>query len=258
MEAFFCIFIFLAGLCLGLLLMVIFAKAPVVVVSQFETEPEPQRSIIFPLFIAALLGVVFLLAWNQWSSAAGSQQATPPLSATMLPVPPPSGLQGDMQPEPSGLQEQMLPQAATPIPQDDAAETKNRTGMDWLARGDCAAAEAWFQAAITADPDFYKPYNNLAFCFYERDDLAWAVVLWETALQLESQSADAHAGLATALWMLGQQYEAQQSYRRAVALDQRYSNADWMAQERFWSHRMLNDSQPLRGWLAAGMVVTRK
>lgn len=235
------LFIIGIGLGLGLMAMGMFmrmfrrSEAPVVVVHWPERRSSLPGCLRF--FVAFGLLAVGLIVFSYLWPAQAEQQS---LVATMLPATQPP------------LVGETVAHTPTIMPPREVAEDKNRTGLALFAGGDYAAAEVWFQAAISADPSYYEPYNNLAFCLYERGKIERALGLWQTALQLDSGSPDAHAGLATALWVLGQHQEAQQSYRWALALQPLYSDADWMARERHWSQQMLADSQPLRGQLVAG------
>ncbi|WP_165774602.1 tetratricopeptide repeat protein [Candidatus Viridilinea mediisalina] len=230
--------LFIIGLVFGLMAMRMFmrmfrrSEAPVVVVHWPERRSASPGCLRFFVVLGLLAGG-FIISSHFWPAQADQQS----LGATMRPA------------TPSPLVGAMVAHTPTLTTPREGAEEKNRTGLALFAGGDYAAAEVWFQAAISADPSYYEPYNNLAFCLYERGDIERAIGLWHTALQLDPGSPDAHAGLATALWMVGQHHEAQQSYQRALELQPLYGNADWMAQARYWSPKILADSQPLRGRL---------
>ena len=130
--------------------------------------------------------------------------------------------------------------------------TKNQTGLALFTGGDYAAAEIWFREAIQSDPSYYEPYNNLAFCLYERGERDAAIQMWTTALSLYQQSADASAGFATALWMAGRIEEGRAWYQRALSLDSRYADPVWMREQRHWSSQMLDHSRQLRTQRGAG------
>jgi len=53
------------------------------------------------------------------------------------------------------------------------------------------------------------------------------------------QFADMRAALTAALWVNGQQGEAESNWVAAVGLDSRYKNLDWVAHTRRWPPTMV-------------------
>lgn len=62
-------------------------------------------------------------------------------------------------------------------------------------------------------------YNNLATAYRERGDLPRAVTLYETALSLDEDYAQAHSNLGSALAANGEPERALDHYRQAIAAD---------------------------------------
>lgn len=122
----------------------------------------------------------------------------------------------------------------------------NQQGIDAMARNNYELAERYFQAAINGGTDFHEPYNNLAFCLYERGEIDEAIELWRTAIKLNSERPDAYAGLGMALHQKGHLNDGWMMYQQAINIDARYLNADWLRRERLWSERAITDSTPLR------------
>ena len=110
----------------------------------------------------------------------------------------------------------------------------NRRTGDGIAR-----AEQYFQQAIDADPTYAAAWSGLADC---NSGLAWhgykdpadalpkALMAARKAVDLDPQSAEAHASLGLVLSHRWQWAEADAEFRRALQLDPRYANAHhWYA-----------------------------
>ncbi len=79
-------------------------------------------------------------------------------------------------------------------------------------------AEADYQSAINAKPDFVQAHVNLGALMARRGDFEAAIVEERTAIDLKENDAIAHTNLANALFELGHLDEAELHYRRAVRL----------------------------------------
>src|SRR5260370_1345489 len=77
-------------------------------------------------------------------------------------------------------------------------------------------AEADYQSAINAKPDFVQAHVNLGALMARRGDFEAAIVEERTAIDLKENDAIAHTNLANALFELGHLDEAELHYRRAV------------------------------------------
>nr|WP_044199278.1 tetratricopeptide repeat protein [Oscillochloris trichoides] len=160
-----------------------------------------------------------------------------------------SGLSGFAQPQPTPMPLPPTPLPATPLPPaflDMDAVALNNAGLETLAKGDLTMAMTYFQYAIERKHDFYEPYNNLAGVLYEQGRIEEAILCWEEALKLESDSPDANAGLGTALAAKGEFWLGWSYYQRALQLDADYADATKLVQKRLWGPRALTDSEPLR------------
>lgn len=110
----------------------------------------------------------------------------------------------------------------------------NRRSGDGIAR-----AEQYFQQAIDVDPTYAAAWSGLADC---KSGLAWhgykspadalpkALLAARKAVELDPQSAEAHASLGLVLSHRWEWAEAEAEFRRALELDPRYANAHhWYA-----------------------------
>jgi len=143
----------------------------------------------------------------------------------------------------------VVPISATPIIThvvETDAYILNESGKALMAQGRYAQAETLFQQAVTTSSSFYEPYNNLAFCLYERGAIADAINNWQMALAIYSDSPDANAGLGMALFASGRKWEGIALYQRAIAIDPQYANERWMHDKRQWSSHALENSRALR------------
>src|SRR6516162_5992687 len=95
-------------------------------------------------------------------------------------------------------------------------------------------AEQYFQQAIDKDPSYAAAYSGLADC---NSGLAWhgfkspaeslpkAYAAARKAVEIDSQSAEAHASLGLVLSHRWDWVDAEAEFRRALELDPRYANA---------------------------------
>lgn len=185
--------------------------------------------------ILAIGSMVLLRLWLVQAESA-------PLSATMQ-------MPGPAEPTPEPLIGYAQAHPRKPTAREEA-EANHQAGLTALAQGNDALAKIWFEAALQADATYDEPYNNLALYWYERGDLHTAIELWFILLRLSPQSADANAGLATALWITGNRAEALIRYTQAIALEPKFADPAWLQTHRYWSEKILSDSQPLRNQIS--------
>jgi tetratricopeptide (TPR) repeat protein len=86
-------------------------------------------------------------------------------------------------------------------------------------RGDAAAAERHYEAALDADPDAYSPTLDLGNLAARRGDYEAARSLYARAVAIAPDADDAHANLGGALLALGDLAGARRELGRALALN---------------------------------------
>jgi tetratricopeptide (TPR) repeat protein len=101
-----------------------------------------------------------------------------------------------------------------------------------------------YSKAIELDPNEASTHDNLAYLLYDLDRVEEAVEHWEKAVELRGD-ADYHAGLGLGLWKMGEKERAVQEYCRALELDERYADLEWLSAEPFWSTKAIADVRPL-------------
>lgn len=212
----------------------------VVVIPQYiarQPERAPRRHntrwfwpILFALAIGAALAI-----WPRWTSATDDRPSA--FSAPIVQADRPGTLVGYAMPA--------TPMPAAPAVMSSATEL-NIEGLALMQQGHYADAELRFSQAIERDPAAYEPYNNLAFCLYERGEIGAAIAAWQQALGRAPGSPDAWAGLGMALFVSGQADAGRMHYSQAISLNPGYRDEGWMQAERLWSARALADSRPLR------------
>lgn len=129
------------------------------------------------------------------------------------------------------------------------AQTLDQQGIGLLRQARCDEAIELFQLAAAADPSWYQPLNDMAFCLYEQGKVNQAIEQWQAALALHKFSADANAGLGMALYVAGSRAEGLEYYRNAIDLKADYRNENILRSTYAWSDKAIADSQPLRAQL---------
>lgn len=117
-------------------------------------------------------------------------------------------------------------------------------GLTYYYMGQPQKAMADYNKAIKLNPKYAAAHNNLAYVLYDLDRVEEAVKHWEKAVELKG-NADQHAGLGLGLWKIGEKERAVQEYRKALELDERYADLEWLPTEPFWSEKAIADARPL-------------
>jgi tetratricopeptide (TPR) repeat protein len=126
-------------------------------------------------------------------------------------------------------------------------QSLNQQALELLKQKRYQEAHDLFQQAAAASPGSYEPRNNMAFCLYELGQNDQAIEQWRQALALSEQnSPDANAGLGMALYASGRQDEGFRYYQRASALNQDYRDENLLRTRYYWGDKAIADSRPLR------------
>lgn len=100
------------------------------------------------------------------------------------------------------------------------------------------ALEDYQQAAMIA-PDFPMARGNAALIQYQLSDRQEAIRNMRNLVRKYPMYSDMRAALAAALWVEGQQGEAESNWVAAVGLDNRYQDLDWVSKIRRWPPSMV-------------------
>jgi tetratricopeptide (TPR) repeat protein len=96
----------------------------------------------------------------------------------------------------------------------------NNLGLWYDAHGDHEQAIQHYEQALAIKPNFFEPRLNLAIGYYRTDRDAEAEALFRRILvEAESDRPRAHHGLAQLLHKVRRYPEAEEEYRKALALD---------------------------------------
>lgn len=107
----------------------------------------------------------------------------------------------------------------------------------YQAAGQLDKATDSYAECLKIDPTSPIANNNLAFILFDQDNHVEALQYWEQALQSLPDHADANAGKAAALRVLGKDDEAFSYYKTAVSLNHDYLDEDIMRDKYSWSDK---------------------
>lgn len=107
----------------------------------------------------------------------------------------------------------------------------------YQAAGQLDKATDSYAECLKIDPTSPIANNNLAFILFDQDNHVEALQYWEQALQSLPDDADANAGKAAALRVLGKDDEAFSYYKTAVSLNHDYLDEDIMRDKYSWSDK---------------------
>lgn len=96
-----------------------------------------------------------------------------------------------------------------------------------------------YQEAATIAPDFPMARGNAALVQYQLGDRSEAIRNMRNLVRKYPMYSDMRAALAAALWVEGQQGEAESNWVAAVGLDNRYQDLDWIENIRRWPPSMV-------------------
>lgn len=96
-----------------------------------------------------------------------------------------------------------------------------------------------YQQAAAIAPNFAVARGNAALVTYQIGDHLEAVRQMRNLVRKYPMFADIRASLAAALWVEGQQGEAESNWVAAVGLDGRYQDLDWVSNIRRWPPTMV-------------------
>jgi tetratricopeptide (TPR) repeat protein len=122
-------------------------------------------------------------------------------------------------------------------PNDPAAY--NNRGNAEAGMGDWQGAIADYQKAVELAPDFAMARANQAIARYQLGNIDVAIREMKNIVRKYPRFADMRAALTAALWVNGQQGEAESNWVAAIGLDSRYKNLDWVANIRRWPPAMV-------------------
>ena len=93
----------------------------------------------------------------------------------------------------------------------------NRRGLDLMAQSETRKAQAHFRKAIKSLPTLPTGYNNLALCRCAEGDAEGALRTQREGLEVSPlPNPFGQANLASFLWMLGRDEEAEQALAKAM------------------------------------------
>ena len=100
-------------------------------------------------------------------------------------------------------------------------------------------ALADYQQAANIAPNFPLARGNASLLMYQIGDRSEAIRQMRNLVRKYPMYSDMRAALAAALWVEGQQGEAESNWVAAVGLDNRYQDLDWIENIRRWPPKMV-------------------
>ncbi|HEY9631620.1 MAG TPA: tetratricopeptide repeat protein [Coleofasciculaceae cyanobacterium] len=107
-------------------------------------------------------------------------------------------------------------------------QTFNALGIVYLVNDDLAAAVLTHTWASWLKPDNEIAHYNLSLAYQRLQQYPWAIASAQKAAQLEPDNPHPWVALAIAQWEQGDRPAALKSYREAIALDERYSDREFL------------------------------
>ena len=105
-------------------------------------------------------------------------------------------------------------------------------------------AIAQYQKAVKKDPKFWPAINNIGLVSYESGDVNGAIQNWQRAISIDPKAAEPTLAIAAALFAQGKQAEAFTTAEKAILLDNRYANIQYL-KDNLWGDKLLNDTRRL-------------
>ncbi len=127
---------------------------------------------------------------------------------------------------------------AAPLQQEAAGYRQQ--GLEAQQRGDREAARAWYQKAVTLDPTYAAPHNDLGILDEEAGRLEDAERSYVQALALDPNCVDAHANLAMLYERTGEREKATYHWMKRYQLGDPADEWRVRAESRLIALGMLN------------------
>jgi tetratricopeptide (TPR) repeat protein len=105
-------------------------------------------------------------------------------------------------------------------------------------------AIAQYQKAVKKDPKFWPAINNIGLVSYEMGDINVAIQNWERVSSIDPKAAEPIFALAAAFFTQGKRAEAYIIIERAISLDSRYANIQYL-KDNLWGSKIVSDISKL-------------
>lgn len=123
------------------------------------------------------------------------------------------------------------------IPQDPVALNNRANAKAGQQKWQSALED--YQEAANIAPDFPMARGNASLVLYQIGDRSQAIRNMRNLVRKYPMYSDMRAALAAALWVDGQQGEAESNWVAAVGLDNRYQDLEWIENIRRWPPLMV-------------------
>lgn len=126
-------------------------------------------------------------------------------------------------------------------PGDPAAYNNRGNAEAGLGHWEDALAD--FTKAAELAPDYAFAQANRALALYQLGDVQDSIRQMRNLVRKYPRFADMRAALTAALWVDGQQGEAESNWVSVIGLDRRYKDLNWVQRDRRWPPAMVSALQ---------------
>lgn len=121
-------------------------------------------------------------------------------------------------------------------------------GLYFYRVGQLRSAEEEFRNSIEKNPNLSLPHIYLGNLLFDKGDLERALDEWRVGVRLDRSNPEGLASLALGLYLSGSTTEAIQHFKRALSLDRRYHDLQFLRDQEkgaAWTEKRVESVAPL-------------
>ena len=125
---------------------------------------------------------------------------------------------------------------------EDAPEALFDLGNAYFKLQDYSKAIATYEKSFDQEKNFWPAINNIGLVQYEKGDSQGAIENWQRAIAIDEKAAEPQLAVAVALFAQGQQESGLALGEKALAIDSRYADLDFL-KENLWGESLIKDTE---------------